>query len=90
MIDSAERCIYAENQFYTNLNLAARLTKRMLLKPELEVVLLGPRTHHTWLEHRTMLAGRIRFMMLLRQAGVADRVRMMFPMWATAVARRPT
>lgn len=79
MIDSAERCIYAENQFYTNLSLAARLAERMLLKPELEVVLLGPRTHHTWLEHRTMLAGRIRFMMLLRQAGVADRVRMMFP-----------
>jgi phosphatidylserine/phosphatidylglycerophosphate/cardiolipin synthase-like enzyme/uncharacterized membrane protein YdjX (TVP38/TMEM64 family) len=79
MIDSAERCIYAENQFYTNLSLAARLAKRMRLKPELEVVLLGPRTHHTWLEHRTMLAGRIRFMMLLRQEGVADRVRMMFP-----------
>jgi phospholipase D1/2 len=40
---------------------------------------VGPRTHHTWLEHRTMLAGRIRFMMLLRQQGVADRVRLMFP-----------
>jgi phosphatidylserine/phosphatidylglycerophosphate/cardiolipin synthase-like enzyme/uncharacterized membrane protein YdjX (TVP38/TMEM64 family) len=79
MIDSAERCIYAENQFYTNLGLAARLGKRMQERPGLQVVLLGPRTHHTWLEHRTMLAGRIRFMMLLRQMGVADRIRMLYP-----------
>jgi phosphatidylserine/phosphatidylglycerophosphate/cardiolipin synthase-like enzyme/uncharacterized membrane protein YdjX (TVP38/TMEM64 family) len=79
MIDRAERCIYIENQFYTNLNLAARLAERMLVNPELQVVMLGPRTHHTWLEHRTMLAGRIRFMTLLRQAGVAGRVRMLFP-----------
>jgi phospholipase D1/2 len=79
MIGSAERVLYAENQFYTNLTLAARLAIRMKEKPELEVVLLGPRTHHTWLEHRTMLAGRIRFMMLLRQEGVADRVRLLYP-----------
>jgi phosphatidylserine/phosphatidylglycerophosphate/cardiolipin synthase-like enzyme/uncharacterized membrane protein YdjX (TVP38/TMEM64 family) len=79
MIDDAERCIYAENQFYTNLGLAARLGKRMQERRELQVVLLGPRTHHTWLEHRTMLAGRIRFMTLLRQMGVADRVRMLYP-----------
>ena len=79
MIDGAERCIYAENQFYTNLGLAARLGKRMQERPDLQVVLLGPRTHHTWLEHRTMLAGRIRFMMLLRQMGVADRIRMLYP-----------
>jgi len=79
MISSAERVIYAENQFYTNLHLASLLAARMQEKPELQVVLLGPRTHHTWLEHRTMLAGRIRFMMLLRQQGVADRVRLMFP-----------
>ena len=79
MIDSAEHCIYAENQFYTNLGLAARLGKRMQERPGLQVVLLGPRTHHTWLEHRTMLAGRIRFMMLLRQMGVADRIRMLYP-----------
>jgi phosphatidylserine/phosphatidylglycerophosphate/cardiolipin synthase-like enzyme/uncharacterized membrane protein YdjX (TVP38/TMEM64 family) len=79
MIDSAERCIYAENQFFTNLRLAARLANRLRDRPALEVVLLGPRTHHTWLEHRTMLAGRIRFMSLLRQAGVADRVRLLYP-----------
>lgn len=79
MIDSAEHCIYGENQFFTNLGLAARLGKRMQERPELQVVLLGPRTHHTWLEHRTMLAGRIRFMMLLRQMGVADRIRMLYP-----------
>lgn len=79
MIGAAEQVIYAENQFYTNLKLAATLALRMKARPELEVVLVGPRTHHTWLEHRTMLAGRIRFMMLLRQEGVADRVRLLYP-----------
>jgi uncharacterized membrane protein YdjX (TVP38/TMEM64 family) len=79
MIGSAERSVYAENQFFTNLNLAFRLAERMKERPDLEVVLLGPHTHHTWLEHRTMLAGRIRFMTLLRQAGVGDRVRLLYP-----------
>jgi phospholipase D1/2 len=79
MIGAAERVIYAENQFYTNLHLAALLAARMRQQPELRVVLLGPRTHHTWLEHRTMLAGRIRFMTLLREEGVADRVRLLYP-----------
>jgi phosphatidylserine/phosphatidylglycerophosphate/cardiolipin synthase-like enzyme/uncharacterized membrane protein YdjX (TVP38/TMEM64 family) len=79
MIASAEHSLYIENQFLTNLHLAGCLAARMQQRPELRVVILGPRTHHTWLEHRTMLAGRIRFMGLLRQAGVADRVRLVFP-----------
>ena len=79
MIGVAERVLYVENQFLTNLNLARRLADRLRQAPELEVVILGPKTHHTWLEHRTMLAGRIRFMALLREAGVADRVRLLYP-----------
>lgn len=79
MIDAAERGIYIENQFLTHSGLARRLARRMQERPELEVVILGPRTHHTWLEHRTMLAGRIRFMEVLRQEGVDDRVRLLYP-----------
>lgn len=79
MIGRAERCIYIENQFLTQLGLAQHLAERLRARPALEVVILGPRTHHTWLEHRTMLAGRIRFMTLLREAGVADRVRLVYP-----------
>jgi len=79
MIDAAERSIYIENQFLTNTALAQRLVERLRQRPRLEVVILGPKTHHTWLEHRTMLAGRIRFMEVLRRAGVADRVRLLYP-----------
>ncbi|WP_419897011.1 VTT domain-containing protein [Roseomonas sp. USHLN139] len=79
MIAGAERALYIENQFLTHLGLAQQLADRLRQCPALEVVILGPRTHHTWLEHRTMLAGRIRFMMLLREAGVADRVRLVYP-----------
>lgn len=79
MIDHAESGIYIENQFLTHTGLAARLVRRMKERPELQVVILGPKTHHTWLEHRTMLAGRIRFMEVIREGGVADRVRLLFP-----------
>jgi len=79
MIDAAERSIYIENQFLTHSGLARRLARRMKERPALEAVILGPRTHHTWLEHRTMLAGRIRFMEVLRQEGVAGRVRLLYP-----------
>lgn len=79
MIGSAERSLYIENQFLTHLGLAQRLAERLHEKPALEVVILGPRTHHTWLEHRTMLAGRIRFMEVLREAGLEDRVRLLYP-----------
>ncbi|MCQ4159159.1 VTT domain-containing protein [Roseomonas sp. GC11] len=79
MIGGAEHSLYIENQFLTHLGLARRLAARLAERPGLEVVILGPRTHHTWLEHRTMLAGRIRFMEVLRQAGVAERVRLLCP-----------
>ncbi len=79
MIDHAEHSIYIENQFLTHLGLARRLALRLQARPELEVVILAPRTHHTWLEHRSMLAGRIRFMETLRREGVAERVRLLFP-----------
>ncbi len=79
MIDAAERCIYVENQFLTAASLADRLIERMRARPELEVLLVCPRTHHTWFEHRTMLAGRIRFMAMIRAAGLDDRVWLAHP-----------
>jgi phospholipase D1/2 len=79
MIDRAERSIYIENQFLTHLGLANRLAQRLKERPELEVVILAPRTHHTWLEHRSMLAGRIRFMEAIRAEGVESQVRLLFP-----------
>lgn len=79
MIGSAERMIYVENQFLTSGRIARALIRRMKERPALEALLVAPRTHHTWLEHRTMLAGRIRFMRALRRAGMAGRVRLVFP-----------
>jgi phosphatidylserine/phosphatidylglycerophosphate/cardiolipin synthase-like enzyme/uncharacterized membrane protein YdjX (TVP38/TMEM64 family) len=79
MIGTAERMIYIENQFLTCGRIARALIARMKERPELEALIVAPRTHHTWLEHRTMLAGRIRFMRALRRAGVANRTRLVFP-----------
>lgn len=79
MVAQAERWIYIENQFLTCGETAGALAKRLREKPGLEVLLVAPKTHETWLEHRTMLAGRIRFLNVLREAGVISRVRLLYP-----------
>jgi len=78
-IDAAERTIYIENQFLTCHKVAERLARRMREQPELEVLIVGPRSHDSWLEARTMRSGRIRFMQILEEAGVGDRVRLVYP-----------
>lgn len=78
-IACAERWIYIENQFLTCLGVAHALVARLKEKPELEVLIVAPKTHESWLEQQTMLTGRIRFMNALRDAGVADRVRLLYP-----------
>ncbi|SEP70929.1 Uncharacterized membrane protein YdjX, TVP38/TMEM64 family, SNARE-associated domain [Faunimonas pinastri] len=79
MLETAERTIYIENQFLAWTAFAERLAARLKVRPKLEALLVGPRTHHTWLEHRTMRNGRIRFQRILTEAGVWDRVRIMHP-----------
>ncbi|CAH2599326.1 Choline phosphatase [Rhodovastum atsumiense] len=80
MVAVAERAIYVENQFLTSGRFAQALLQRLRECPALQVLIVAPRTHHTWLEHRTMLAGRIRFMRMLRQGGMhEDRVRLVHP-----------
>lgn len=74
MIDAAERAIYIENQFLTCLPIAERLVARMRARPELEVLVVAPLKHHTWIEHTTMQNGRVRFIDVFRQAGVSDRI----------------
>lgn len=79
MIDAAERILYIENQFLTSTALAQRLIARLQDKPDLEVLVVAPKTHHTWLEQQSMLAGRIRFMQMFDDAGLRDRVRFVYP-----------
>src|SRR3546814_19037929 len=79
MIAAAERTIYIENQFVTSARIARRIAARMHERPALETLIVGPQRYDTWLDAQTMRAGRIRFMRILEQAGVAGRVRLLTP-----------
>lgn len=79
MVAAAERWIYIENQFLTCLPVAEAIAVRMRERPNLEVVLVGPKTHHTWIEHQAMLGGRIRFFGALRDQAGADRALLLHP-----------
>lgn len=78
-IARAERWIYIENQFLTCLDVARALAARLREVPHLEVLLVAPQTHVSWLEQQSMLAGRVRFMDVLREAGMEHRVRLLYP-----------
>jgi uncharacterized membrane protein YdjX (TVP38/TMEM64 family) len=78
-IDAARETIYIENQFLTCGKVAERLARRMREVPALQVLIVAPQHHDSWLEARTMRHGRIRFMHTLHEAGVGDRVRLVYP-----------
>lgn len=78
-IAAAERTIYIENQFLTRTSVAQALIARMRAVPALEALLVAPNVHQSWLEEHSMNAGRRRFMALLREAGLGDRVRLAHP-----------
>jgi len=79
MIETAETTIYIENQFLTCTRLAMRLAARLQAVPGLEAVIVGPHIHNSWIEHRAMVSGRVRFIATLRAAGVGDRIRLLHP-----------
>jgi phospholipase D1/2 len=78
-IDAAEHAIYIENQFLTCGRIAEHLARRMRERPDLELVIVAPQNHESWLEAHTMRTGRIRFMQILHEAGVGTRVRLLYP-----------
>ncbi len=80
MFERAERCVYVENQFLTTLRLAEVLARRMADRPELEVLIVAPQTHHTWLEHQAMGVGRARFMQVFEEFDVGARVHLAYPL----------
>jgi phospholipase D1/2 len=79
MIAAARRSIYIENQFVTCINVALGLAAALREQPQLEVLIVMPRTHTSWLGERAMLAGRRRFLEILRSAVPASRVRAVHP-----------
>lgn len=78
-IGAAENTIYIENQFLSSIPLAAALAKRLRKRPRLEVVIVTPASHASWLEASSMRNGRIRFMRELMQHDIAERVRVVAP-----------
>ncbi|QIB33790.1 VTT domain-containing protein [Ancylobacter pratisalsi] len=79
MVDVAERYIYIENQFFTCEHITGRLVERMSARPELEVVIVMPQGYRGWFEHRAMGIGRQRVLEKFAAAGMARRVRMLYP-----------
>ena len=77
-IDAAERSIYIENQFLTAPLIATRIAERLRDNPDLEVLMVTPKVHDSWLESHSMQAGRIRFAQIL-QAVAEDRVHLAYP-----------
>lgn len=78
-IAAAERHIYVENQFLTTESICSALIERLQENPELEVLIVAPNVHQSWLEEQSMNAGRRRFMDRLAEAGVGDRVKLVYP-----------
>ena len=79
MIDSAQRSIYIENQFLTSKPIAERLAQRLRACPDLELLFIAPKTHHSWLEAVAMRHGRMQFQAIVHEAGAEDRVRFAYP-----------
>jgi phosphatidylserine/phosphatidylglycerophosphate/cardiolipin synthase-like enzyme/uncharacterized membrane protein YdjX (TVP38/TMEM64 family) len=77
-IDCAEHTIYVENQFTTSVRIATCIARRLRANPRLEVVIVAPHTHESFIESRTMRNGRIRFWRIVRAAG-GRRVRLVSP-----------
>lgn len=78
-IARAEHTIYIENQFLSCMPIARALAKRLREKPELELLIVAPGTHESWLEARSMRNGRIRFTRELAAKDIAARVRVVCP-----------
>lgn len=78
-IEAAERMIYIENQFFSAEHVARKLADQLTQKPALELLLIAPKTHASWLEARTMRNGRLEFMKVFDDAGLSDRVRLLHP-----------
>ena len=87
-INSASRFIYIENQFTSATEIAEMLARRMADVPALRVLIVTPKAHSSWLESQAMQGGRGGFMTPFVAAGVADRLRILYPAVADGERRR--
>lgn len=78
-IRSATSFIYIENQFTSATGIADVLAQQMQLVPSLRVLVVAPKLHSSWLESQAMQNGRGAFIDRFSEAGVADRIRFVYP-----------
>ncbi|MGC0395590.1 MULTISPECIES: VTT domain-containing protein [Bradyrhizobium] len=78
-IRSATSFIYIENQFTSATKIALELVEQMRRAPSLRVLVVAPKLHSSWLESQAMQNGRGAFIDCFGAAGVADRIRFLYP-----------
>jgi phospholipase D1/2 len=78
-IRSATSFVYIENQFTSAIKIARELAEQMLRVPSLRVLIVTPKLHSSWLESQAMQNGRGAFIDCFSSAGVADRIRFVYP-----------
>lgn len=79
MIEKAEHFIYMENQYFTHIEIARALNKRLHEKPELRVLMVSCKDPQGFMERKTMYYGRVQFKDALTENGVADRIVLAYP-----------
>lgn len=80
MIASAERFIYAENQYFTSPKIAAAIADRLQENPELEIVMVQPLTAEGWIEQVAMDGTRVRITRMIGKSDPDDRFRIYYPL----------
>lgn len=78
-IRSATSFIYIENQFTSANKIAQELAAQMQRVPALRVLVVAPKLHSSWLESQAMQNGRGAFIACFSEAGIADRIRFVYP-----------
>ncbi len=79
MIARAEQFIYMENQYFCELEIASALNQRLREKPALRLLLVSSLKPSGYLEGKAMWHGRVRFMDIVKQGGLANRVLLAYP-----------
>lgn len=82
-IRSATSFVYIENQFTSAIKIARELAEQMQRVPSLRVLVVTPKLHSSWLESQAMQNGRGAFIDCFSEAGVADRIRFVYPVSRT-------
>jgi phosphatidylserine/phosphatidylglycerophosphate/cardiolipin synthase-like enzyme/uncharacterized membrane protein YdjX (TVP38/TMEM64 family) len=79
LIAQAEHFIYMENQYFSHVEIAHALNKRLLEKPELRVLMISCKDPQGIMERKSMYHGRVKFKDALTKNGVTDRTVLAYP-----------